>query len=295
MNVRPVAWIGIVVCAGLGGGLAAAADSTSQPVVTKVASFDGTKLYCESRGNGETALLFLHGWCGTHDYWKHQVDVFAKDYQVVAIDQAGHGQSDKDRQEWTLDNLAADVEAVIKTLKLNRVILIGHSMGGPVSLVVAKRLPDNVVGIVGVDTLHNAEFEWPKEENNQFLTGLKQDFKGTMRSGMKGLLRDDVDPDLLEWLTSGAESQDPTMALGLMDDMSRRDARMAMQEAKVPIRCINATPTYQFAIPTQTEINKKYADFDAVEMDGVGHYPMLERPEEFNAKLAEILKGFANK
>src|SRR5689334_9084935 len=124
MNVRHAAWIGFVLCAGLGTRLTAA-----EPAHASVDSFDGTTLYCEIRGDGDTALLFLHGWCGTHDYWKHQVDLFAKDYKVVTIDQAGHGKSDKDRKDWTIHNLALDVGVVVNMLKLKRVILIGHSMG----------------------------------------------------------------------------------------------------------------------------------------------------------------------
>jgi pimeloyl-ACP methyl ester carboxylesterase len=66
-----------------------------------------------------------------------------------------------------------------------------------------------------------------------------------------------------------------------------------MKEARKPVRCINAAPEAMFAIPTAVDVNKKYADFDAVIMKGVGHFPMLEQPEEFNRKLREVLKEFA--
>jgi len=272
-----------------------AAEDSSPPVRTTVQSHDGVSIVCESRGAGDTTLLFLHGWCGTHDYWKHQVGVFAKEYRVVAIDQAGHGESGKDREQWTIDSLAADVAAVVKALNLQRVILIGHSMGGPVSVAAAPQLPGVVVGVVGVDTLHNAEFVWNEAEANAFLTGLKSDFKGTLRAGLKGLLREDVDPALLQQLTDDALTRDPTMAIGLMTDMSRSEEQRLLKNANVPIRCINSAPTFPFGLATQIEINKKYADYDAIVVDGVGHYPMLEQPDEFNARLTEVLKEFASK
>lgn len=297
MNLQRLEWmcVGMVFCVALVGRVSVAAEADSSPVVTKVASFDGTEIYCESRGDGETALLFLHGWCGTHDYWKHQVDAFAKDYRVVTIDQAGHGASGKDRKEWTIDSLAADVAAVVDALKLKRVVLVGHSMGGPVSMAAAPKLPGTVVGIVGVDTLHNVEFRWNPEEANGFLAGLKNDFPGTLRAGLKGLNRDDVDPALLESLTADALERDPVMALGLMTDMTGLDESKLMSAVKAPIRCINAAPSFAYALPTQVETNRKYADYDAVIMEGVGHYPMLETPEEFNSRLAEVLQGFAAK
>jgi pimeloyl-ACP methyl ester carboxylesterase len=88
---------------------------------------DGLEIVGEVRGQGDTALIFLHGWCGDREYWKHEVEVFAADYRVVALDQAGHGESGKGRKAWTADSLAGDVEALVKALGLKRVILVGHS------------------------------------------------------------------------------------------------------------------------------------------------------------------------
>jgi pimeloyl-ACP methyl ester carboxylesterase len=58
---------------------------------------------------------------------------------------------------------------------------------------------------------------------------------------------------------------------------------------------IPSTSGFRFFTPTASDINKKYADFNAVTIEGVGHYPMLEKPAEFNQKLREVLKEFAKK
>jgi pimeloyl-ACP methyl ester carboxylesterase len=63
---------------------------------------------------------------GDREYWKNQVEVFDADYRVVALDQAGHGESGKGREAWTADSLTGDVEAVVKALGLKRLILVGH-------------------------------------------------------------------------------------------------------------------------------------------------------------------------
>ncbi len=132
------------------------------PFVKKtIRAGDGLSLVGEVRGQGDTALVFLHGWCGDREYWKHQVGPFAADYRVVTLDQAGHGESGKDRKVWSTAGLASDVEAVAKSLGLKRLILLGHSMGGPVALLAAKRMPGTVVAVVGVDSLHNAESQLP--------------------------------------------------------------------------------------------------------------------------------------
>jgi len=256
---------------------------------------DGLEIVGEVRGQGDTALIFLHGWCGDREYWKHQVEVFAADYRVVALDQAGHGESGKGRKAWTADGLAGDVEAVVKALSLKRVILVGHSMGGSVALLAAKRMPGTVVAVIGVDTLQNAEFKLPEEVRKSILDGVEKDFKATVRVTIAGLLPEKADAELKQWLQTKAEGQDPKMALALMGDLFGLDTRKLLKEAKVPVRCINSAGGYKSFTPTVVETNKKYADFGAVTIDGVGHHPILEKPDEFNRKLRDVLKEFATK
>src|ERR1700758_2349293 len=166
---------------------------------------DGLEIVGEGRGQGDTALVFLHGWCGDREYWKHQVEVFAADYRVVALDQAGHGESGKGRKAWTADGLAGDVEAVVKALGLKRVILVGHSMGGSVALLAAKRMPGTVIVVIGVDTLQNAEFKLPEEGRKSILDGVEKDFKGTVRVTIAGLLPEKADGEVKTWLQTKAE------------------------------------------------------------------------------------------
>jgi pimeloyl-ACP methyl ester carboxylesterase len=260
-----------------------------------VLASDGLKIVCEVSGKGDTALIFLHGWCGDHEYWKNQVDVFAPDYKVVTLDQAGHGESGKGRKAWNVADLAADVEAVVKKLGIKRAILIGHSMGGPVALMAAKRMPDTVIAVIGVDSLQNAEQKMDEENIKKFHAAMEADFKGTLRAGMSGLLGDKVDPELKKWIGTRAENQNQPMALGLMRDMMKLDSKAVLKDAKVPVRCINSGGGYQFYSPTNVDVNKKYADYKVVLINEVGHYPMLEKPDEFNKKLKEVLAEFAGK
>ena len=85
------------------------------------------------------------------------------------------------------------------------------------------------------------------------------------------------------------------MALGLIRDLSGLDTKALLKNAKVPVRCINSSGGFQFHTSTAIDVNKKYADYRAVLIDGVGHYPMLKKPAEFNQKLPDVLKEFAAK
>ncbi|MHC1763801.1 MAG: alpha/beta fold hydrolase [Verrucomicrobiia bacterium] len=275
--------------------IAAPANSNPSVKLTRrvVEAADGTKLVCEVGGEGKVALLFLHGWCGDREYWKHQVNAFTPDFRVAIMDQAGHGESGKSRNQWSIAGLTDDVAAVVKALDLRRVILIGHSMGGPVALGAAKQMPDKVMAVIGVDTLQNAESKMRQDLASQILEGFTADFRGSMRAMIDGLLAEQTEPELKEWLASRAAAQDPKMALALMRDMLEVDVEPLWKEAKVPVRCINSSGGYTFFLPTASEINRKYADYKAVFIDNVGHYPMLEKPAEFNQRLHQVLDEVA--
>lgn len=255
-----------------------------EPVKKSVKAGDGLSIACDVRGKGDTALVFLHGWGGDREYWKNQADAFASEYTVVTIDQAGHGASGKDRKTWTVEALAGDVESVVKDLKLKRVILVGHSMGGPVALVAAKKLPGTVVAVVGVDTLQDAQMKRPEELVKSLTGGLEKDFKGMVGGMFAAMLAEKADPKLKDWLGEKAASREPAIAIALMKDLFSLDTKKAFTEAGVPVRCINSSGGYQFFTATATETNEKYADFDVVTIPEVGHYPMLEKPDAREAE-----------
>ncbi len=290
MNLRFIGVASSIACLFL-----ASTAVGDEPVKKTVKAGDGLSIACDVRGKGDTALVFLHGWGGDREYWKNQANAFATDYTVVTVDQAGHGASGKDRKVWTVDALAGDVEAVVKDLKLKRVILVGHSMGGPVALLAAKRLPGTVVAVVGVDTLQDAEMKRPEELIKSLTTGLEKDFKGMVGGMFGAMLAEKSDAKLKDWLGDKAASREPAIAIALMKDLFSLDQKKVFKEAGVPVRCINSAGGYQFFTPTAVETNKKYADYDAVTISDVGHYPMLEKPKEFNEKLQDVLKGLAAK
>ncbi|HSL83506.1 MAG TPA: alpha/beta fold hydrolase, partial [Thermoanaerobaculia bacterium] len=146
MHASNTAPLALALAAALGlPPLASAADTAT------VEAADGVPIVYEVSGPAEAAgpaLVFVHCWACDRTYWREQVDVFAADHRVVTLDLAGHGESGAGREAWTVTGLAGDVRAVVEALareeRLERVILIGHSMGGPVSLEAARLMPERV-------------------------------------------------------------------------------------------------------------------------------------------------------
>ena len=287
--MKPI-WLPLVFVAGCGGSSKPASPAVdSSAVVEGTVQSAGVDIVYDVRGKGDTALVFVHCWSCSREFWKEQVDAFANDYRVVTLDLGGHGESGDTRETWTVASLAGDVQAVVEKLGLEKVILVGHSMGGPVSLEAARRMPGRVVGVACADTLHDAELKAPKEMREQMVKAFEADFAGTMKQGMSLMFRPTSPKPVIEWVTARATTARPAVAVPLMQELVNLELGPLLAAAKVPIRCVNAAAAGPMAPSTNIDGNRKYADFDAVIMADVGHYLQLEKPAEFNAKLRSVL------
>lgn len=253
---------------------------------------DGVRMDWEGRGKGKPALVFVHCWCGNRNFWRGQIEELARDHQVFVLDLPGHGASGRNREHYTIEGLGADVAELVLALKLERVILVGHSMGGPVCLAAAARLRGRVVGIVGIDNLHDAERGMSADVIEPMAQRFEQDFPAAMEASMSGMLPPDVDPEVKAWILEQALRTDEKAAIELLRGFATLDTPRLLREAGVPVRCINSSSS---PWKTNLAVNKKYADFDAVIIDGVGHFPQLEKPERFNETLKKVLERLEKK
>lgn len=234
-------------------------------------------------GFGDPNLVLVHGWMCDQSYWQPQVPALAGSFGVVTLDLAGHGLSGSDREAWTIPSLGADVEAVIEGLGLERVIVVGHSMGGQVALDVARRLPGTVIGVIGVDTLHDADEKVDPEQVDRLLAAFTGDFPAACNGFVRGLFVEGTDPSLVEEVVSNMCSGPGEVGTELLGGHVAFDLGQAFAEAGVPIRAINAD-----LWPTDVAGNRQLADFGLVLLEGHGHFLMQEAPGELAGALADV-------
>ena len=263
----------------------------SQGTVSGTAtSPDGVPIRYDAAGKGDPALVFVH--CGgcNRGFWDGQMAYFAPKHRVVALDLAGHGQSGSGRKDWTMQAFGEDVVSVVEALGLKRVVLIGHSLGGPAVLEAARRMPGRVAGVVLVDSWVDFEQRIPAEQIEKLLTALRADYRATTTAITSQYFFSASTPEpvkarVLETVLSGPQEIGVAVARSSMT----YDPLPALREIKAPIRAISSD-----LFPTNLEGNRKYAPgYQAAIMKGVGHYLMLEQPEAFNALLAEALRELA--
>lgn len=265
-------------CIGLG------TTSTDGPETGAIRAEDGVRISYTSHGEGEPAIVFIHGWTCDKTHWRFQIPEFRKSFRVIAIDLPGHGASGANRKSWSIEGLGADVAVVVRALELKQVVLVGHSMGGPVALAAAPKLRGIVRGVVAVDSLQNVEFSAPPDAVDRMVKRFEDDFEAAWTRFMSAFFADG-DSEILKWILKKPDGFDQEAATSMLRAYNRFDGKSALTAAGVPVRAINAADGF----PTAVEINRKYGDFKAVLMPDVGHFLMLEKPAEFNRHLRVII------
>jgi sigma-B regulation protein RsbQ len=171
-------------------------------------------------GKGEVTLLFIHGAFINKEYWNSQLDYFHSDYRVVSVDLAGHGNSGKNRNDWSLQALAEDVISVIKKLYLSNIILIGHSFGGDIILEVAHQIPSLILGFIGIDNFKSAGTLMSDEiqsQMDQAIHFLKRDFPNTVEVFVRqALITDATDSLISQRIIKDCREFDPQVGVPML-------------------------------------------------------------------------------
>ncbi len=256
----------------------------SAPVDGTVFSADGVVIHYHVEGSGLPAVVFIHGWACDGSIWAGQVKEFSPRHTVVTIDLAGHGRSGRDRAAWSVPSFAEDVRAVIEKLGLTRVVLVGHSMSGYVILEAARLVPDRVAALVPVDTLQDVEWN-PGKGLDDWIESFHRDFVSSTRQFVKEMFPEDADPALVEKMAAQMSAMPPEIGVAVLRAVFAYDKAAALARVKQPIRAINSDK-----YPTRLDVNRRYApQFEAVFIPGTGHFPMLEKPTEFDRLLARAI------
>jgi pimeloyl-ACP methyl ester carboxylesterase len=250
-------------------------------------SKDGTKIVYSVYGKGEPVLVFVHGWCGSRSVWDKQVPYFAKKYKVIVLDLGGYGASGKQRKAYTQEAFGEDVAAVVNAAGADKVILIGHSMSGTIILEANRLLKDKVIGLIAIDTLENFEYMATPEDKIKYIEPLKKDFVKNSGPFMRDMFTKNADPKLVELVVRNVARSNPQIAINTMEYYFDTPVIPLLADVNVPLWCLSGDLWQQYQHP---EINSKYLkSYHLRVMRGVGHFLMLEAPDEFNKQLEDII------
>ena len=251
-------------------------------------SADGVPIHFKVQGEGDVSLVFVHGWCTDKSYWDAQIPSFKVYYQVVTLDLAGHGESGKERKNWTVNAFAGDVAAVLEKLDLYNVVLVGHDIAGPVILDTARLMPQRVIGLLGTGTFSDIYMKsYEREKIDALLSMFKPDFfDGMRRYVLENYFRSTASEDFRKKIILDMAAASPEMALSALEDVLKFDGAAALKYLDLPIRSLNSDlPVVPFKV-----IRVNTEDFKLRFIPNTGHFLMIEDPQRFNRRFAEFLR-----
>jgi len=145
---------------------------------TGYAPVNGLKMYYEIHGSGEPVVLLHGSFMTITNNWTGWIGELSKTRKVIAVEMQGHGRTADIERDFTSENLADDVAALLDHLKIPRADLIGYSMGGAVALQCAIRHPKKVRKVVSISAAFRHD-GWVKEALDAYPKLTPEAFKGS--------------------------------------------------------------------------------------------------------------------
>ena len=226
-------------------------------------------------------VLFVHSFAGNSSHWKEQLQHLRKTRRAAAIDLRGHGRSQAPKSgDYAVESLAADIGAAADALRLQRFVLVGHSMGGAAAAAYAGLHPDRVAGLV----LIGAPGKSPPEVTQKVMAGLKSDYDKTMAGYWQSLLK-----DARAATKKGREAEMRRV---------QRDSSMAMIEATFAFDPLPALARYSgpkliIDTPHNGEgpeaLHGQAPQVERRLVEHTSHWPHIDNPKAFDHVLDEFL------
>jgi len=265
-----------------------------------VQTTDGVRLWVNIEGTGRPIIL-VHGWTMSSLFWRRQSQL-AEKYQVITIDLRDHGKSQVTPRGHTLKRYAFDVREVITALGLNKVMLVGWSMGGSVVLEYwnqfgADRLAG--LGLVEMAPCPMSPAPWNTHKcrgndvnamrgNLKALAENRQSFAHQFVNAM--FLSGEAPTHALKWMKSEQLRPTTTTASEIYEDYAQRDYTPALPSITLPTLVIYGRSRHMCYGPsTGRFIAGTIPDSRFVILDKSGHLPFYEQADQFNEAVSHFL------
>ncbi len=216
-------------------------------------------------------MVFIHGYGGQALQWQYQISHFSKANRVIAMDLRGHGRSDKPRSAYSMEEIQADLEALLAALGVTeKIILLGHSFGGAIAAEFAAAHPGRVERLVLIASA--GEFKL-----NPFYRLLL---------GLPGpILR------LLNPITRGWLGAPPHILKSWYDNnLSRWNGWSLFRGLSQPTLVIRGHMDIVFEKPQFEEVARAIPNSEEVDVGASGHMVMLERRDAVNRAISRFLE-----
>lgn len=263
----------------------------------KTATFKKESVYFSDTGKGR-AVVLLHGFLGSHHIWDATIRNLSRSYRVIAIDLPGHGQSPCFGYAHSMDLMAKCVKAVLDSLKLKKVVMIGHSMGGYVTLAFADLCPDYLRGFCLYHSTGYADSDEKKADRLRAIGLVKASKQVYTKTTIRNLfaaknlkyLKEEIAFALK--IAKGTSRRGIVAALHGMRDRPQRDIILGLVEYPIMMVIGEQDNVLPYASLLEQSDTIKHKTVLYLEHDG--HFGFLESPRQSNKALRRFIRTCFN-
>lgn len=253
---------------------------------------NGLNVAYADEGQG-TPVVLLHGFCGNSRYWDDAAALLKTEMRVIAPDARGHGESDASEGPYAMELLAEDVAGLLDELRIPRVVLLGHSMGGYAALAFAETYPERLIGL---GLVHSTTF--PDDEAGK--AGRLKVADRVAKEGVRPFV-DELAPKLFApgHRTSMPEAVERAKTIGYgtspegviggaLGMRERPDRLRTLERIGVPVLLLAGEE--DAVVPPEKRFPLAKPNVVRTELKATGHMSMMENPEAFARAVADFVR-----
>lgn len=239
-------------------------------------------------GKGDETIILLHGFCGSSDYWSKIIPQLIDTYRVIAVDLRGHGKSSEPEKCFSIEDMADDIFHLVTALNINKAYLFGHSLGGYISLVFAKKYEDKLKGF---SLVHSTAFSDSEEAKLGREVGISKINTEGLEAFVQGLIPklfavENIErrkADIDKVIDIGKQTS-KNGAIGALSAMKKRAERNdVLQSTNVPVLLIAGKGDQVIGLEKVFSVNRE--SIKQVVIENAGHMSMYEN---YNQLVKEI-------
>jgi len=207
----------------------------------KTTSYKNTVIHYTDQGKG-TAVVLLHGFLENQSMWNTFLPELSKKYRIITMDLLGHGATECLGYVHTMEDQADMVHHVLQKLKIRKAALIGHSMGGYVTLAFAELYPNTVKGIVLINSTSKADSDERKRNRDRAIVAVKQNYSAFIRMSIANLFSENnrkrLDDRIEEVKLEALKTPLQGIVAALEGMKIRKDREVILHFAPYPIQLV---------------------------------------------------------
>ncbi|MCG7207410.1 alpha/beta fold hydrolase [Streptomyces arenae] len=260
---------------------------------------DNVRLFVQDMGGAGRPVVLIPGFGMDHRVWARQAENLSGTHRVLCIDQRGHGLSDKPYHGYEIAQLAQDLLTALRRLDVNDCILVGWSFGGQVAFRAAAEEPRRIARLAlvssnGVRASRSADFPFgrlPEELEGPLISAERSNQAAARRQTISSGFRRTPDPQTLERLVQHSLAMPSWAAIACYRSMLHTSLLADLPKVTMPVLQIIGADDPVHSTRGAHWLNEQLHDARLIELDGCGHYPMIESAQEFDAALAHFVSA----